>query len=181
MLCESTSGYVYDFIIYTGTTNRFGPDFQSWLVSSQIVLTVMKPLFDKRHCHTVDNYYTSPNLADFLVSKDTDIYGTVRLHRKNLPIGMKQENLQKGEVSAYSRGKLLALKWKDKKDVSLLSSIHSEHMVDVEIRTCSVSKPKVVMDYNNRMDAMDRVVKHLSVYPTPRKRWKNTTKTFFCI
>ena len=90
-----------------------------------------------------------------MVSKNTDIYGIVILHKKNLPIGMKQEKLQKGEVSAYSRGKLLAFKWKDKKDVLLLSSIYSAHLVDVETRTGSVSKPKVVMNYNNTMGGVN--------------------------
>ena len=94
---------------------------------------------------------------------------------------MKQEKLQKREVSAYSRGKLLALKWKDKKDVSLLSSIHGAHMVDVEAKTGSVSKPKVAIDYNNTMGGVDGVDQHYSVYPTPRKRGKNTTKRFFCL
>ena len=83
MLCESTSGYIYDFIIYTGATSVFDPDFQSRPVSSQIVLTLMKPLFDKGDCRTVYNHYTFPDLPDFLVSKHTNIYGTVRLHRKN--------------------------------------------------------------------------------------------------
>ena len=94
---------------------------------------------------------------------------------------MKQEKLQKRKVYAYSGGKLLALKWKDKKNVSLLSSVHGAHMVDVETRTGNVSKPKVVIDYNNTMGGVDLVDQHYYVYPTPRKKGKNTTKRFFCL
>ena len=179
MLCESSSGYAYDFIIYTGATSVFDPEFESLPVSSQVVMTLMKPLLNQGYCLIVDNYYTSPELADILVSNNTDIYGTLRLNQKELPVGMKQEKLRKGEISAYTRGKLLALKWKDKKDVSLLSSIHNAEMVDVATRTGNIKKPKVVMDYNNTMGGVDRVDQHLATYPTTRKRGKKYYKKIF--
>jgi hypothetical protein len=40
-------------------------------------------------------------------------------------MGMK---LKKGGVAVSFRRKLMALKWKDKRDVCMLSSIHNEEM-----------------------------------------------------
>ena len=107
------------------------------------------------------------------------MYGTVRLNRKNLPVGIKKEKLRKDEVSAYIKNKMMVLKWKDKKDLTLLSTIHNAEMVDVTTRKGTIQKPKLVMDYNNTMGGVDGVDQHLSCYPTTRKRGKSIIKRFF--
>ncbi|CAL1300060.1 unnamed protein product [Larinioides sclopetarius] len=85
MLCESKSGYVYQFIIYTGKDTLFDNNYQYLCKSSQVVMTLMQPLLNKGYCLTTDNYYTSPELADILLSKRTDMYGTLKLNRKDVP------------------------------------------------------------------------------------------------
>lgn len=92
----------------------------------------MKPLLKKGYCLTVDNYYNSPQLADILTENETDIYGTVQVSRKEMPSGLKQEKLKKGGIVAYKRRKVTTMKWKDKKDVVLLSTVHSTEMVETE-------------------------------------------------
>ena len=52
---------------------------------------------------------------NILVENYTDIYGTVRLNRKNLLVGIKRE------VSAYAKDKMMVLKWKDKTCVTALN------------------------------------------------------------
>ena len=74
---------------------------------------------------------------------------------------------------------MMVLKWKDKKDVTLLSTIHNAEMVDVTTRKGTIQKPKLVMDYNNTMGGVDRMDQHLSCYPTPRKRGKKYYKKIF--
>jgi hypothetical protein len=54
----------------------------------------------------------------------------VRSNRKGLLRDMKKK-LKKGEVAVSFRRKLMALKWKDKRDVHMLSSIHNEEMQTV--------------------------------------------------
>lgn len=96
LLCEAKTGYVYKMIIYVGKGTQLDQDYNEYPVSSRIVLSLMKPLLGKGYCVTVDNYYTSPQLADALVRNQTDIYGTLRLNRK-VPEQIKREKLKRGK------------------------------------------------------------------------------------
>jgi hypothetical protein len=80
----------------------------------------MEPLLDMGYCLTTDNFYTSPRLADFLIKRKTDLYGTRRMNRLDVPAEIRNKKLKKGEITAFQRGKVMLLKWKDKKDVCLL-------------------------------------------------------------
>lgn len=71
----------------------------------------------------MDNFYNSPQLADLLIQNKTDVYGTLRVSRKEVPGELKNKELEKGEIIAFQRGKICVMKWKDKKDVSLISTI----------------------------------------------------------
>lgn len=179
MLCESKTGYVYNMTIYVGKGTQFDPEYDAYPVSSRVVLSLMKPLFGKGYCVTVDNYYTSPQLADALVMNQTDTYGTLRMNRKEVPEELKRKKLKKGEVAAFQRGKVMTLRWKDKKDVAMLSTIHNPAMHDIETRQGPVKKPKVVCEYNHTMGGVDKVDQQLVDYPIPRKRGKKYYKTVF--
>ncbi|KAJ4450248.1 hypothetical protein ANN_01667 [Periplaneta americana] len=59
-------------IIYTGKGTVVDEEYKDLPVSSQVVMTLMKPLLGKDYCLTTDNFYTSLQLADILISKCTD-------------------------------------------------------------------------------------------------------------
>ena len=179
LLCEAKTGYVYRMIIYVGKGTQFDPDYDDLPVSSRVVMSLMKPLLGKGYCVTVDNYYNSPQLADILIKNKTDIYGTLRMTRKEVPQELKQAKLKKGEVVAYQRGKTMAIRWKDKKDVAMLSTIHNSSMQDVVTRQGVVKKPKVVCEYNFTMGGVDKVDQQLVDYPITRKRGKKYYKKVF--
>lgn len=83
----------------------------------------------------MDNYYHSPHIADILVSrKQCFVYGSVKANHKNMPLDLKKSKLKIGEIKAYQKGKLTVLRWKDKKDAVLLSSMHTNQTVTVEKR-----------------------------------------------
>ncbi|XP_035208278.1 piggyBac transposable element-derived protein 4-like [Stegodyphus dumicola] len=127
LLCESKTGYLYSSIIYTGKGTNLSDAYREMPVSTQVVLSLIEPLLDKGYCLTTDNFYTSPQLADFLVKRQTDTYGTLKSTRKEVPSEIRNKKLKKGDVIAFQRGKVMAMKWKDKKDVCLLSTIHNTH------------------------------------------------------
>lgn len=112
-MCESKSGYVWDLSIYTGRSENAEnigaelgiDDFLSLPKSSQIVLSLCKDLLGKGYCLTTDNFYSSPQLADILVSHNTDTYGTVKLCRKQIPKNMtkKRNKKTKTEERGYCR------------------------------------------------------------------------------
>ncbi|KAK3091970.1 hypothetical protein FSP39_024090 [Pinctada imbricata] len=74
----------------------------------------------------MDNYYTSPELHVFTAVELNETYacGTVRVYRKLVPKAFKQVRLKKGEAIFRRNGILLALKFKDKRDVHMISTFH---------------------------------------------------------
>ncbi|GFW59126.1 DDE_Tnp_1_7 domain-containing protein [Trichonephila clavipes] len=69
--------------------------------------------------------------------------------------------------------------WKDKKDVGLISTIHTIEIQDVaNERGETMSRPKCLVDYNDQMGGVDKIDQHLAPYSTSRKREENT-KIFF--
>lgn len=94
MLCESKSGYLWRIIIYTGKGTICNIDGQQLAFSTKIVLSLMEELLGKGYCLTVDNFYTSPELADILISQHTDVYGTVKLSRKEIPNELKKKRTE---------------------------------------------------------------------------------------
>ncbi|GFV18332.1 piggyBac transposable element-derived protein 4 [Trichonephila clavipes] len=61
MLCESHSGYVWSIIIYVGKGTDVSDENKECSFSTQVVLTLSKPLLNKGYCLTMDNYYNSPD------------------------------------------------------------------------------------------------------------------------
>jgi len=93
---------------------------------------------------------TSPELFEVLIQNKTDAYGTVRSNRRNLPPNFPKEKLKKGEVAAWQKGKMIALKWKDKKDVCLMSTVHNAASSIVKTKGGQENlKPNLVLDYNH--------------------------------
>ena len=95
-------------------------------LTHDVVMSLISPLLGKGYHVFTDNFYTSPALCQSLLDTDTDMTGTVRANRKNLPVAMKNK-VQKGEVRYFKKGDILALKWHDKKDVRLLSTVARPH------------------------------------------------------
>ena len=181
MLCEAKSGYIWSSIIYTGKGTPFDEEFlkPEFSKSMQVVLTLMRPLLHKGYCVTLDNYYSSPILTDKLVECNTDTYGTINLNRKEVPNDVKSRKLKKGDTVAFRRGKALILKWKDKKNVTLISTIHNSEMSAVQSSTGEKLKPKIVIDYNDTMGGVDRADQNLACYAIPRNYGRKYYKKIF--
>lgn len=179
LLCESKSGYVWSFIIYTGKGTVINQNYAAYGLTSQIVLSLMEPLFNLGHCLITDNFYSSPQLSDILLTKQTDTYGTAKANRKEMPPLMHTKKVPKGKIIGYQRGKLLALRWRDKKDIIMLSTVHNTETIAVKKRNEERIKPVVVNDYNSTMGGVDRVDQHISDYPMTRKRGKVYYKKIF--
>ena len=74
--------------------------------------------------------------------------GTLRLSRKDVPQRVKEKKLQKGELVAQHSGPVSVLKWKDKKEVTMISSYHGDEtrMKRTKCRQ-EEQKPVSVLDY----------------------------------
>jgi hypothetical protein len=159
-ICDSETGYILGFIVYTGTstaierTEKFG-------ISGDIVLTLMKPYLNKNHILYVDNWYTSPILFKHLLEQQTGACGTVKPNRKGMPVF---EQVEKGQCSAVHDDNLLALKWSDKRYVHMLTTVFTANQKDtgkIHFKTGEpIIKPECIIEYNNKMGAIDKADRH---------------------
>ncbi|XP_067121312.1 piggyBac transposable element-derived protein 4-like [Centruroides vittatus] len=178
LLCESSTGYVYDMLVYTGESTILSDkvkdlDLKGFNKTSRVVLTLMESRLDKGHRLFLDNYFSSPKLYDTLARYKTDVVGTVRINRKDLPPDMKDKVLNSGEVCSWYRGKLMALIWRDKKDVCMLSTIHDGSMKSSKSkRRKARMKPEAVLDYNKGMGGVDLADQRINTYAIRKKRLK---------
>jgi hypothetical protein len=85
-LCESSSGYLYSFIVYIGkeTVLESLLILKDTLRTAGIVLKVSELLLCKGYTLWLSNSYTSPYLVRFLKSCNTDCVETMKINRKNV-------------------------------------------------------------------------------------------------
>jgi len=157
-LCESSSGYLWSFLIYTGKDTVLQTAFISGDTNktAAIVLSLVEPLLEKGRTLWMDSFYNSPALAQRLRSSKTDCVGTRRLSRKDIPQRVKEKKLKKGELVAQRSGPVSVLKWKDKKEMTMISTYHGEEkrMKQTKCRQ-GKQKPVSVLDYNENVGGID--------------------------
>ena len=99
------------YTVYVGQGTQFDSEMQHLEgVSERVVMSLAKPLLHKEYCITMNNYYTSPNLAEILIAQKTDSYETVRTNRKNMSPQLRNTVLKRGEIKGFRKGKTLVLK-----------------------------------------------------------------------
>ena len=131
-LFESSSGYVWDLLVYTGKT---GHDPEKG-VAYHVVMKLLQGLEGKHYNIFVDNWYSSPALFLDLAKEKTRACGTVRAGRKGLPgdiMNIKDKeikSMKRGQCVFRQKSRLIACTWKDNKFVYLLTT-------KLETRECS--------------------------------------------
>uniref|UniRef100_A0A8C5PK49 PiggyBac transposable element-derived protein domain-containing protein n=1 Tax=Leptobrachium leishanense TaxID=445787 RepID=A0A8C5PK49_9ANUR len=172
-LCDSKSGYTQAFRVYEGKDSSLDPPGcpEHMGTSGKIVWDLLFPLMNKGYHLYVDNFYTSVPLFKLLYCFDTAACGTVRKNRVGFPAQLVRTRLKRGETSALRQEELLAVKYRDKKDVYLLSTIHTERSVEVSVRGRAerIRKPVCIKDYNRHMGGVDLADQLLQPYQIMRK------------
>jgi len=174
MLCEP-NGYVFNWSVYSADA----ADMEGFGRSEAVVLNLMEPLLDKGYQLYVDNYYTSFPLAHELLRRNTTVCGTLRANRKHIPKEVVKEKLRRGGMKRMRKGRIVCLKWKDKRDVLALSSNHSGSMMPIRRRRRGapgghevIDKPNLIIEYNKHMGGVDRTDQMLAYYNPLRKTLK---------
>ena len=94
----------------------------------------------------------------YLFKNNAGACGTARKNRKGYP--SLSGRIPKGEMIYQHSNYLLALKWKNKREVYTLSSAHTPEMVESGKLDCRTKRPimirKCVSDYNLKMGAVDK-------------------------
>ena len=152
VLCDCKTRYILDFIVYTGDRSdiTFEKEFG---YTGSVVRTLLSPYLGKGHILYVDNWYSSPTLFANLFQNHTGACGTVGGRRTKLPCFRKM--LRKGQIEAYRNDALLAMKWKAKQDVRMLTTVHKPDIVDTDkthhATGETIRKPACVVDYSKHM------------------------------
>lgn len=175
-LC-TPDGYVLNIIIYSGKgTVQQGSRGHA----SSVVHEIMQPYLNKGHTIYVDNYYSSVELAEDMLRNRTHVVGTLRNNRKGNPTEVIGKKLKKGEYIWKRRENIVVGKWRDKRDVLVISTCHKFELTPVANRNGNEKmKPNIVADYNQFMSGVDRADQMLSYYSTPRKTIRWYLKLFF--
>ncbi|XP_068115883.1 piggyBac transposable element-derived protein 4-like [Hyperolius riggenbachi] len=182
-LCESGSGYIYSLKVYEGKDSLIQPPGCPPYMGTteRIVLDLLNPLLHQGYHLYVDNFYTSVPLFKHLFSVQTPACGTVRANRKGLPSEVVHKKLKRGETCSQRSNELLALKFRDKRDVLALTTIHTEATTTVRTRSREVVKPLAIAEYTKFMGAVDLSDQVLAPYRLNRKRkiWYKKVALYF--
>lgn len=174
-LCESETGYIWNIICYTGASTAYENVANEVLpMTEKVVFSLSEKLLNKGYQLYMDNFYNSIDLTEKLQSYKTDVIGTMRINRKGIPLELKNKKFKnKGENYAMFRGKTMVLRWKDKKDLTMISTIHNNDFEEVVGRGGRVeNKPVAVVDYNRYMGGVDMSDNCLHFYNVARNRLK---------
>ncbi|XP_071051388.1 piggyBac transposable element-derived protein 4-like [Onthophagus taurus] len=78
IISDCKTGYILDFIIYSGSTTEITSNNPELGKSGQIVLTLMNNYLYKGHCLYIDNWYSSPLLFQYLHQQQVNACGIVK-------------------------------------------------------------------------------------------------------
>jgi len=100
--------------------------------------------------------FNSPELARKLkIENSTDCVGTLKLNRKNVSKKVKEKKLEKGEIIATHSGPVTILKWRDKRNVTMMSTSHNADTQRVSNKGKETEKPLCVIGCNRNMGGVD--------------------------
>jgi hypothetical protein len=131
------------------------------------------------HSVYMDRWFSSPKIFDHLWSCKKKAVGIVMSNRKEMSKQAFSVKLKKGEKIASQRDHLLAIKWKDTRDVFSLTSDHEDEVVEAPSSMGAHHKiqPTTVFDYNKYKTGVDRSEQLLSYY----RIFSNLMRTLFTV
>ena len=130
--------WILNAIAYSGKEgNRIHYNF-----TQDIVIKVDEPWYG------TDNFFTSYTLSNRLLQQNLTLLGTVRRHRRKVPLVLRQEEQLYRSKFVFNHGDEICLvanqAKQNKNPVILLSSSHSDPSVD----SGKSKQPQMILDYN---------------------------------
>jgi len=153
--CDET-GYTYDMRVYLGTDSYSATEEMT--ATHLTVRHLTSRVEGLGHKIFIDDFFSSPRLFDDLDRCKINSCGAVQPNRKDMPcdFGPKQLKLKRGDLRVRIRGGLMALVWKDGREVYMLTKMEPP---PAEGNFCDDSKrpvkPHIVEQYNWHMGYVD--------------------------
>ena len=127
--CESSTGNELNAVAYGGKEgNRVHHN-----LAQDIVLKIVEPWYGTGRNVCTDNYFTSYSLAQLLLQQNLTIMGTVRRHRREIPLPLRQKDDLYSSKFVFNHTDAICLvayqAKSNKKPVMLFSSTHTDPSV----------------------------------------------------
>lgn len=150
MLADANTAYIKNFEVYTGK------DPYKDNSAAGTVLRLLSHMSGSGHTVYVDRFFTSIDLAERLETLNIGLVGTIIKTRKNIPPVMKTKKLKKGEQIFRRKNNILLQRWRDKRDVWMITTRHTSNMSNyINRRGMQLVKPLSVQDYNKNKSGVD--------------------------
>lgn len=189
-LAEADTGYISFCKIYSGRTDGTANGLAHRVVKS--CLEGAEVLGQGYHVY-MDNFFTTPALLnDLFENHNTGACGTVRSNRRDLPRSIMRKNPEgitnRGDMQFRQKGAINATVWKDKKNVSVISTIHDSSTTTVQrnvqqpngqFQQQDIPCPQMVVDYTQYMGGVDRANQYTQYYVFQHKTLKWPKRIFF--
>ena len=91
VLCDCETGYILDYIVYTGSQTEID-HVETLGVTGSVVTTLMKPYLNKGHTLYTDNYYTSPTLC--IIARQIHVDQSARIENSCLPYNINYRKVK---------------------------------------------------------------------------------------
>lgn len=183
-LADAKTGYIMNFDIYTGKNHC--PHSTEDTLGERVVIKLVENMHNSNNTVTFDNFFTTIKLLKMLLNIGIYACGTVRTNRKGLPSMLKsKDKLQRGEFMYETKGKISAVKWMDRKPVTMLSTAHDPRKTTTVLRKnkdgtrVDVPCPVVVAEYNSSMGGVDRFDQMRECYAIGRRSVKWWHRIFY--
>ena len=141
--------------------------------SEQIVVDIMSNLLDEGRQVFTDNWYTSVRLAEYLLTRKTQITGVVRAGR-GPPRALMDQPLLRRQSCFARKGNMLVVQYHDRSKVCVLTTTYKADFVERRtIRHGGIveyeNKPLHIAEYNKRMGSVDYADQMMEPYSSNRK------------
>lgn len=175
--CDSMTGYVYDFDVYSGKEM----ERVEGTLGERVVKKLTSSVRDSGVSFCFDRFFTSVNLMNTL---PFPAVGTCISSRKEMPNFNKRKRTR-GEVEAKENNNgTIAFMWMDTKEVMIMSNCHNNNVVQISRKTKTGTKidipaPEAIEFYNAHMGGVDLSDQLTGLYEIDRKSQKWWRKVFY--
>lgn len=162
------TSYLCNLQVYTGK----GPGAKAEVNQGfRVVSDLVQPFHGTGRGITTDNFFTSVPLANYLLTKNLTLLGTVRKNKTDTPPQLNIKNRPvESSIFAFTKDiSMVSYIPKKNRMVHLLSSQHNDDQVFPEHN----NKPQMIVDYNNTKGGVDNADKLIREYSCTRRtaRW----------
>jgi hypothetical protein len=173
--CDSETAYPLNGEVYLGRQPEAANATRNTNRVCNLVKRLVNPWINTGRTITTDNYFTSAELAEYLLGVQTTLVGTIRRNKKEIPQELQSNPHRPEQSSIFCFDRQLTLVSyvpKKRHAVILLSSLHHNKAIDDEQK----KKPEIILYYNSTKGGVDRMDQMVQTYSCKRKtkRWPMT-------